>query len=121
MRCPGGLLNRGLRLGTLWVGGPLGAPRRAFHAGGWLFTPSSVKRWLFQRTATGALKMSNRTRKQWIIPAAALTLVVLINLWMSYMNASTDRLLEEEREKAERRLEDTKSRYEQAINERSLD
>ncbi len=65
--------------------------------------------------------MSNRTRKQWIIPAAALTLVVLINLWMSYMNASTDRLLEEEREKAERRLEDAKSRYEQAINERSLD
>ena len=58
--------------------------------------------------------MSNRTRKQWIIPAAALTLVVLINLWMSYMNASTSRLIQEDNEKAKRRLE-------QAINERSID
>ena len=65
--------------------------------------------------------MSNRTRKQWIIPAAALAFVVLANLWMSYKSASTDRLLEEEREKAERRLKEAKSRYEQAINERSLD
>ena len=65
--------------------------------------------------------MSNRTLKQWIIPAAALTLVVLLNLWNSYHSASTDRILEEEREKAERRLEEAKSRYEQAINERSLD
>ena len=65
--------------------------------------------------------MSNRTRKQWIIPAAALAFVVLANLWMSYKSASIDRLLDEEQEKAERRLETAKSRYEQAINERSLD
>ena len=53
--------------------------------------------------------------------AAGVTVVVLINLWMSYMNASTDRIIEEDLEKAERRLEEAKIRYEQAINERSLD
>ena len=65
--------------------------------------------------------MSNGTRKQWMFLAAALALGVLINLWVSYHGASIDRILEEEREKAERRLEEAKSRYEQAINERSLD
>ena len=65
--------------------------------------------------------MSNGTRKQWMFLAAALALAVLINLWVSYHGASIDRILEEEREKAERRLEEAKSRYEQAINERSLD
>ena len=65
--------------------------------------------------------MSNGTRKQWMFLAAPLALVVLINLWVSYHSASTDRILEEEREKAERRLEEAKSKYEQAINERSLD
>ena len=75
----------------------------------------------FRHAATGALKMSNRTRKQWMFAAAGVTVVVLINLWMSYMNASTDRIIEEDLEKAERRLEEAKIRYEQAINERSLD
>ena len=58
--------------------------------------------------------MSNRTRKQWIFVAAGVTVVILINLWMSYMNASTSRLIQEDNEKVKRRLE-------QAINERSLD
>ena len=58
--------------------------------------------------------MSNRTRKQWMFVAAGVTVVVLINLWMSFMNASTSRLIQEDNEKAKRRLE-------QAINERSLD
>ena len=65
--------------------------------------------------------MSNGTRKQWMFLAACLTLVVLINLWMSYESARMDRLLDERQEEAERRLEEAKSRYEQAINERSLD
>ena len=65
--------------------------------------------------------MSNGTRKQWMFLAACLTLVVLPHLWNSYHSASTHRIIEEEREKAERRLEEAKSRYEQAINERSLD
>ncbi len=58
--------------------------------------------------------MSNRTRKQWMFVAAGVTVVVLINLWMSFMNASTSRLIQEDNEKAKRRLE-------QAINERSID
>ena len=58
--------------------------------------------------------MSNRTRKQWMFVAAGVTVVILINLWMSYMNASTSRLIQEDNEKVKRRLE-------QAINERSLD
>ena len=33
-------------VGYFISGRPLGLPRAAFHAGGWLFTPSSVKRWL---------------------------------------------------------------------------
>ena len=65
--------------------------------------------------------MSNGTRKQWMFVAAALALVVLINLWVSYHGASTDRILEEEREKLKREIEEAKSKYEQAINERSLD
>lgn len=32
-------------VGYFISGRPSGLPRRAFHAGGWLFTPSSVKRW----------------------------------------------------------------------------
>ena len=58
--------------------------------------------------------MSNRIRKQWMFVAAGVTVVVLINLWMSFMNASTSRLIQEDNEKAKRRLE-------QAINERSID
>ena len=65
--------------------------------------------------------MSNGTRKQWMFFAAFLALLVLIHLGLSYQSASIDRLLDEEQEKAERRLEEAKSRYEQAINERSLD
>ena len=58
--------------------------------------------------------MSNRTRKQSMFVAAGVTVVVLINLWMSFRNASTSRLIQEDNEKAKRRLE-------QAINERSID
>ena len=65
--------------------------------------------------------MSNGTRKQWMFLAAPFVLIVLGNLWMSYQSARLDRILDEEQEKAERRLEEAKSRYEQAINERSLD
>ena len=65
--------------------------------------------------------MSNYTRKQWMFLAAPFVLIVLGNLWMSYQSARLDRILDEEQEKAERRLEEAKSRYEQAINERSLD
>ena len=65
--------------------------------------------------------MSNGTRKQWMFLAACLTFVVLLHLLNSYQSARLDRILDEEQEKAERRLEEAKSRYEQAINERSLD
>ena len=53
--------------------------------------------------------------------AACIAFVVLINLRMSYESARMDRLLDERQEEAERRLEEAKSRYEQAIDERSLD
>ena len=65
--------------------------------------------------------MSNRARKQWMFLAACIAFVVLINLRMSYESARMDRLLDERQEEAERRLEEAKSRYEQAIDERSLD
>lgn len=65
--------------------------------------------------------MSNGTRKQWMFLAACGTVVVLINLWMIYMNASTSRLIQETNEKLKREIEEAKSKYEQAINERSLD
>ena len=65
--------------------------------------------------------MWNTTRKQWMFLAACLTFGVLLHLSYSYQSARLDRLLDERQEEAERRLEEAKSRYEQAINERSLD
>ncbi len=74
--------------------------------------------------------MSNGTRKQWMFFAACGTVMVLINLWISNMNATTSRIIEERGKEAERRLEEAinekrkreAERYvPQAINERSLD
>ena len=65
--------------------------------------------------------MWNTTRKEWMFLAACLAFGVLLHLSYSYKSARLQRLLDEKQEEAERRLEEAKSRYEQAIDERSLD